>query len=73
MACTGTDMDETEPGNLADNARTDSEKQDIPHQWPYLIELSEVVGSRKKCILLLYIGCVGVLLCLYFLFLLVLK
>ena len=40
-------MDETEPGNLADNARTDSEKQDIHHQWLYLIELSEVVGSRK--------------------------
>ena len=36
--------EKSEPGN--DNVSY-SEKQDIPHPWPYLIELFDVVSSRN--------------------------
>ena len=29
---------ETEAGHIADHTEADSEKQDIPHEWPYSSE-----------------------------------
>lgn len=40
-------VDETVPVNIADNAGADPEKQAIPHPWPHLGELFEVVGLKK--------------------------
>jgi hypothetical protein len=40
-------MDESEPAIIADQA--DSEQhQDIPHPWPDLREMFEVVGSKNE-------------------------
>ena len=39
-------MNETEAGHTADHAEADSEKQAIPHEWPYLSELFEAFGSK---------------------------
>ena len=39
-------MNETEAGHTADHAEADSEKQAIPHEWPYSSELFEAFGSK---------------------------
>lgn len=39
-------LNETEAGHIADHAEADSEKQDIPHEWPYSSEQFEAFGSK---------------------------
>ena len=48
-------MDESEQVNIADGADLEQQKY-IPHPWPYLGEIFEVVGSknyywRLRCVL----------------------
>lgn len=48
--------EESEPGNIADDSRTDPVKKDVPHPWPYLREFFDVVGAKKdswrmRCVL----------------------
>lgn len=40
------DMEEHKPGSMNKSDATDSEKQDIPHTWPYLRQLFDDLWSN---------------------------
>lgn len=60
----GGNVDETVPDNTVDDAGPYLGKQAIPHPWPHLGELFEVVGFKNSTF---YICTLSICLCLYFL------